>query len=1088
MTTTVHKFTPSINIVRDAGSDLSYLPTANGNLVFKQITESYKAGGKRSFSIVGSYGTGKSAFLWALQNTLTHKQAYFNVNKEIPKFNFLSIVGEADSFMEVLSKEVNATQPTAKSIFSKLNLHYQKAVEQSLGLAIVVDEFGKFLEHAVKHNPEKELYFVQQLAEWANDPKKEILFVVTLHQGFDAYALGLEKSQRQEWNKVKGRLKELVFNEPVEQLLALAAQRLKEESHKKPERFDELFEAIAEAKVFPLQSYFDRSTAENLLPFDILSASVLTLALQKYGQNERSLFSFIEGNEYLSTRDFSQISHPFYNLSCVYDYLIYHYYTVIVSKYNPHYTQWAAIRNALERVEGLSVGREQMENTRRLVKTIGLLNIFAPASAKLDPAFMMTYGTCSLGISAEYIEELLRDTEKVHKIVSFRSYLNKYRFQGESNLDIELAINKAGELVTQVPDFVSKLNSNFTFPHILAKQHFFKTGTPRFFSFRLTEEPIAPSKEVPTGELDGFINLIFSEQTTEDEIQQISQNCEEAIFYGWFRNVSAIKHILLEIEKVKKVIEEQEHEGDIVAVRELRNIWNSYRKTLTHEVFGNLYADNGSVEWFFKGKKKNINSQGVFNRQLSEICDKVYEYAPHLHFEMINKTKLSSAMLTARKKLVEQLVVNHTQKDLGFEPDKFPPEKSIYLALLKQTGIHQENLYGAFLTVPVEDSFRELWKASQFFLDNTKSGKRNITELIDKLSKRPFKIKKGLLDFWLPVYLFIKRDDFALFGENGYIPNLTHEVLELLVKEPQLYAVKSFDVEGVKLDLFNRYRELLSQTQELQFSNAVFIETIKPFLVFYKQLPDYAKLTQQLSPQAIQLRRAIATAKDPEKSFFEDFPQALGYTTIELQRSADLLATYVPMLEKTIREIRTAFEQLIKRFEYQLQTRINGNTEMAFPAYKEELQQRYKKVKKHLLLPHQKVFLQRINSAIDDRQAWLLSIAEACLGKRLEQITDEEELVLMDRLHDFIAELDQLNGISAHELDENKEIAFELQISSLAESFQKHSRFVRLPKSKKVEMERIEADIRVQLGHDRELNIAILAKLLQEQISHDTQS
>lgn len=43
----------------------------------------------------------------------------------------------------------------------------------------------------------------------------------------------LTEVQRQEWNKVKGRFQEIVFNEPVEQLLYLAARRIKQAPRKR---------------------------------------------------------------------------------------------------------------------------------------------------------------------------------------------------------------------------------------------------------------------------------------------------------------------------------------------------------------------------------------------------------------------------------------------------------------------------------------------------------------------------------------------------------------------------------------------------------------------------------------------------------------------------------------------------------------------------------------------------------------------------------------------------------------------------------------------------------------------------------------
>ena len=72
---------------------------------------------------------------------------------------------------------------------------------------MIIDEFGKYLEHAAKHNPEAELYFIQQLAEIANEKESSLYLITTLHQSFDSYAFGLNLQQRKEWDKVSGRLK-----------------------------------------------------------------------------------------------------------------------------------------------------------------------------------------------------------------------------------------------------------------------------------------------------------------------------------------------------------------------------------------------------------------------------------------------------------------------------------------------------------------------------------------------------------------------------------------------------------------------------------------------------------------------------------------------------------------------------------------------------------------------------------------------------------------------------------------------------------------------------------------------------------------
>ena len=71
-----NNFTTSVNIVRDIERDINYIPTPNSIRVVNQIVNDFKKG-IRSFSIIGSYGTGKSAFLWAFRQSLLGKEKIF---------------------------------------------------------------------------------------------------------------------------------------------------------------------------------------------------------------------------------------------------------------------------------------------------------------------------------------------------------------------------------------------------------------------------------------------------------------------------------------------------------------------------------------------------------------------------------------------------------------------------------------------------------------------------------------------------------------------------------------------------------------------------------------------------------------------------------------------------------------------------------------------------------------------------------------------------------------------------------------------------------------------------------------------------
>ena len=1033
MNTMDYKYAPSVNIIRDVDSDLNYIPTPNAKQAFRQIVDNYHAG-IRCFNIVGAYGTGKSSFLWALDRTLNNKTSYFKLADGqfdgVNGFEKLSVVGSYSSVVSLFAQELNIRKSdyNDSDIINKLNKRYETAKAGGKGLLISIDEFGKFLEYAAQNNPEYELYFVQQLCEYVNDPTKNILLVTTLHQDFSSYSRGLSKNQRSEWDKIKGRLKEVTFNEPVEQLLYLASERLASfDFGKESKSFHSLFEAIIQAKVFPLKDYCTEDIAEKLLPLDILAASILTLSLQRYGQNERSLFSFIESHDHLGLYNYEEKEHPYFNLSCVYDYLSYNYYSFITSKYNPHFTQWSAIKSATERAEALlDIGYNE---AAKIIKTVGLLNIFSQAGARIDKEFLEQYGRLALGIKNP--ENILVSLENA-KIIRYVKHNSRYVLFEGTDLDIELAIDEAGNLIEHVSDVTRALNKYFEFPYIPAKAAYYEIGTPRYFEFKISESPVTIT---PTDEIDGFINLVFSEKLQEKQIQKISTQNEEAILYGWYRNTSEIKNLLRELEKVEKV--KANNLDDKVAVRELNAILDHQRALLNHYVLGSIYSENSSVIWYFRGEKQDVSSQKSFNRILSLICKTVYSNAPTYKNELVNKTKLSPAISTARKSLINALCDKWNVESLGFTEAKFPPEKTIYLSLLKETGIHNSVNKSWSLQKPTDESFLALWGICEDFLSKSRTQKRILQELVDTLSARPFKLKKGFLDFWLPIFLFIKRDDFALFSETGYIPNLSSEDLELIVKKPKAFEVKAFDIDGVRLDLFNQYRHLVQQTSEEKLSNKSFIETIKPFLVFYKSLPEYAKRTGRISDEAVSLRHAIAQSKDPERAFFEEFPHALGYTIHQLQSDQTSLETYVSKLQESIKEIRTSYTGLIDRFEHFLTEEIIGGS-LSFEDYKTRLQKRFKKLKIHVLLPKQKTFYQRIFSPLDDRMSWLNSMAQATIGKPLENFTDADEVILYEKFAGMVHELDNLCEISEDDIDVTKEDVLKFEITSFVEGIQKN--------------------------------------------------
>jgi ribosomal protein S15P/S13E len=1070
-----NNFTTSVNILRDTERDFHYIPTPNAKRVVSQIVNDFKKG-IRSFNIIGTYGTGKSSFLLALEQSIRGTKRYFDPNfiAANPKVDFVKIIGSYNSITEQFADafEVTTNKNKHENILSGIFNRYHSLGKTNSIMFLLLDEFGKFLEYASKHNPENELYFIQQLAEFCNDPKYNIVLITTVHQSFESYAYALTNTHKQEWTKVKGRFREITFNEPVEQLLYLASEYVAEnfESKASKSAVEQCLKLSLATKAFNVNKDFINEISTKLFPLDLLSANILTLSLQRYGQNERSLFSFLESTDHTGLSMFNKRENPFYNLSCVYDYLNFNFYSFLTSKYNPDFSAWVSIRSAIEKTERALLD-VPINDCIKAIKTVGLLNIFSASGAVLDLNFLTQYleNSCGIHDGNAVVESLERKD-----IIRFRSHSKRFILFEGTDLDIQTALIEAGNKISEVSDVTTLLNKYFQFTPVFAKLYSYEIGTPRFFEFVISEYPI--TNRVPTGEVDGYINLIFNSKIQASEVEETSRTQEEAILYCYFKNSTEIKNLLFEIEKIQKVI--QENEKDKVAVRELENIVESQIRLLNHYITDSIYTGNEEVKWFFKGNEKKIADKKDFNKLLSQVCSSVYYATPVFKNELVNKHRISASIHTAKRNYFKALANNWYKDNLGFEDAKFPPEKTIFLSLLKENSISpiRENA----IDIPTIDnlsSFNNLWIASEKFIESAKGEQKRISDFVFELSKRPLKLKQGLIEFWVPTYLFIKRDDFAIFNDDGYIPTLSDENLELIAKYPEVYSIKTFDIAGVKLDIFNSYRTFLNQSTELKFDNNSFIETIKPFIVFYKGLPEYSKQTKRLSQAALKIRQAIATSKDPEETFFEAFPNALGISLSTLQTDKSKLENYTTSLQNAVRELRTSYDGLVKRFEEFICNEFVGKT-VDFEKYKEHLQERYSKLKKHLLLSNQKTFIQRIDSALDDKKAWLNSIAQSVTGRTLEMFSDEDEILLYEKFKALIFDLDSLTIISKADIDENNEEVIGVKIDTFFSAI--NPKIVRVPKKKAEEIEQIKMALKKKLGADKTSNIAAVLNLLKE--------
>ena len=224
----------------------------------------------------------------------------------------------------------------------------------------------------------QDIYLLQQLAEASSRSGNTPLFVLgILHQGFSAYADRLDGTSKQEWEKVAGRFEEILFNQPLEQVVYLLSSALGIQIKDIPyarrkEAISRMGYALKHGWYGPVRLRDELlDEAAKLFPLDPLTVPVIVRAMHRFGQNERSLFSFLQSSEPFGLQVYaSQHSLKNSQLYRIHDF--YNYVRANLS-HSPNFTSMQTHWSVVDSMISGYTPNDDLE--MEVLKTVGMLNL-----------------------------------------------------------------------------------------------------------------------------------------------------------------------------------------------------------------------------------------------------------------------------------------------------------------------------------------------------------------------------------------------------------------------------------------------------------------------------------------------------------------------------------------------------------------------------------------------------------------------------------------------------------------------------------------------------------------------------------------
>lgn len=868
--------------------------------------------------------------------------------------------------------------------------------DSALGLLIVYDELGKALEYAALYPERTDIGLLQVVAEFAaRSDDNPIGLITVLHQAFEHYAADLSPVQQREWAKVQGRFEDIGFLESPGEILIIIDKAIR-----RTENFDQRLLEVIRDEV-------RHTVSLNLLPRDLASnrAHVIlsgcaplhptvTLVLgclfrSRVSQNERSLFAFLSSGEpfgfqeYLRDEIWSNNGYrPFYRLDNLYDY-------IVAAMGSSLYVQaqgkkWAEIEDALERLP-----RDAGEIDRRLLKVVGLLNILGDQrylkASKGVLSHALVDGSRFTPTSVEKALVRLEDWG----LIIFRRFKGAFSLWQGSDIDLNERFDQGFTQIDRTESLSALLRKRGYVKPFLAKRHLHKTGTFRYFEpWILDMEDLEDVRERPFGEADGAVVFVLGTNgipindvlTT---IRRFSAELEsprrEMIFFAVPKETQGIRDAFEETLTWEWVARNTpELEGDSIARRELaarRLVAQERLERATARCFDTTSSYRASY-WIYRGNELSFASFRQLSSTFSDVCDNVYDHAPIVHNELINRRSISSAASAARRQLIEFMLDSGHKPRLGIE--KYPPEVSLYLSVLETSGLHhRDNSKWVFGPPKHEDrsNVKPLWEAINAFLESTEAKPRSVPDLYDILQNPPYGIKAGLLPIYLIVAILYWENELAVYEEGRFVPQVGIAECERLLRAPERFTLQRYRLDKSRKQMLYKYATLFGGPVDPAEINQVM--AVRPMLSFIKQLPKYTLLTSRLSPDAIAVRDLLNAAREPQPLLFEELPEALGFTSKLVNRES--VDAFFTKLKIILIELQSAYDQLLRQLENQLLSALllSSETELA----RKEIAIRCDVLIDHISDLRLKAFLQRLSNRESLQREWIEMIASLVVSK-----------------------------------------------------------------------------------------------------------
>lgn len=772
------------------------------------------------------------------------------------------------------------------------------------GIAIIWDEFGRFLEARAGEPTGADAARLQEFAEACNrSGESQLHLVLIAHKELGQYASHLPDEYRQEWNRIAGRFRQLDVSGDPEVSYRLIAEALAVADpvawaaflETQRAEMSHLLEQIFELGLFRLmtEERIRELVLEGAYPLHPLTTYCLPRLSNRVAQNERTLFTFLASEEPDALGSHLAQAVPgspeaWVRLDRLWDYFA----DAIRGDVGPggaHHV-CLGVEGALRKV---TPGDDL---AARLVKALGVLTIVGDADGVCPGTDMLCFAVGAEGREGrQAVEERLGHLVR-RKALIFNQVESAWEFFSGSSVDLEARLSEARETRQLRPVQRRQLLERILPPrHYHARRFNQERGMTRFFwsLYRAPQELAHTDWELTLREVrvngqqweyaDGFI--VHTLPIDEAELNQ-ARELAQATDHPQVLVVVPRRPLLVEQLLTDRLVLDELNNDALFKdqdparlQRELDFYIAETTARLERALAPLLQPPSGGADWYCQGQlcSPTPDSEARLSRLLSDICGRVFPHTPRLSNDLLNRREPSAVQVRAVQKVIDALFVDRLVGDLNLSGSG--PEVMALKTVLKAPGILRSIGNGEWeVGRPADEALARAWDVVDGFLRQAQVETKSWAELLCTLQSPPYGLRLGILPLLVAAVLRgYLRAATVRKGAKAIIP-LTGATVTDLCCHPEQYTVE--------VGAWDARQEAVWQVLEERFGGQVLAEERRHQPLSYLSLgmlrwlqsqPRYTRETSCLSEEAIRLRSLISQAMtDPARVLFEDLPTLLS--------------------------------------------------------------------------------------------------------------------------------------------------------------------------------------------------------------------